>query len=174
MESRSVVGSALLPSLRRLQGKHNFKVPEHSLKWAEAELRRKASGKRTRVQLDLLARKNTGVVTGECKSWGGFSKKATWNIVNEVFVEGKDSLFLYLTEIRGEPVVESCLVLWSRSDEHRRIEERMTRIYDRPIRLFYLDELLSNPSGRTTEAVDDRLRLLDESVGIVKSMLGKT
>ena len=97
----------------------------------------------------------------------------TWNIVKKIFIEGKDSLFLYLTEIRGEPVIESVLVLWSRSDEHYQIEKRLTEAYCRQVRLYYLDEILADPTKRTAETVDDRVRLLDESVAIVKNMLGK-
>lgn len=169
---RSVVGRALLPSLHHIQNAGSFsRVPENRRNWAVSELSRKSETRGGRVQLDLLLESNGGLITGECKSWGGFSGPVTWQVVETVFVSNNDGLFLYLTTIDGQPVVESRLVLWKRSGQHEEIEKRMTDLFERPVRLHYIDEILASVGPEATKVVNDRLLLLDEAVEIVRRML---
>jgi len=173
VEPRTVVGEALEPSLRHLvDGEHEYDAPAACIERASKELGRKAAGTQTRVQLDILLRDERGLWTGECKSWGGYSNAVTWKEVESIFVRGDGGLFLFLSEIRGEPVAGNVLVLWRRSDEHELIEERMSEYYGRPVRLFYLDEIVKRPKRRTAEEIAVRLRLLDEAVEMAKRLLG--
>jgi hypothetical protein len=172
LEGRSVVDRDLLPSLQKIDaGAHGFLVPPQRLVWAREELARKAASKQGRVQLDLLVQRAGGLATGECKSWGGYLPTVTWKVVEDIFINKPDGLFLYVSEIRGQPVVESMLVLWKRSSEHDLIEQRMTAMFGRPVRLFYLDEILSSRTPAVVTAIEDRLRLLDDAVRRVRGML---
>jgi hypothetical protein len=172
IEPRSVGGKDLLPSLASLQvATPGFALPAAAAEWALRELQRKSNDKRCRVQLDLLLQAEAGVITGECKSWGGYLSSVTWSFVEQTFVAGKDGLFLYLTEVRGQPVVESKLVLWKRSHEHDEIKARLSAIFHRPIRLHYIDEIMGSLGPKGRAEVNERLRLLDDATGLVKQML---
>jgi hypothetical protein len=172
LDGRSVMGKDLLPSIARIDsGKHGFDVSSELLAIVRQELARKASIRGGRVQLDLLIETPTGLATGECKSWGGFYPVASWKAVQEIFIGKPDGLFLFLTEIRGQPVVESLLVLWKRSDEHDLIEQRLSAMYGRPVRLLYLDDMLCCQTPGVLAAVQDRLRLLDDAARRVRGML---
>jgi hypothetical protein len=172
LEGRSVIGKDLLPSIQRIDlGTHGFTVQPERLAWARDELARKAANKQGRVQLDLLVQMPPGLATGECKSWGGYAPTATWKIVEEIFIDKPDGLFLYLSEIRGQPVVESVLVLWRRSGEHELIEQRLSALFGRPVRALYLDEILRSQTLCVLLAIEDRLRLLDDAVRRVRAML---
>lgn len=171
IDPRSVVGRDLAPSVASIEsGDHSFSVSSKQLEHALSLLKQKAAGTRTRVQLDLLLRKDRVVYTGECKSWGGYLASVTWDAVRENIVDDDQGLFLYLNEVRGEPVAGTFLVLWKRSEEHDLIEAKMTQLFGRPIRLFYLDEIFSNPSGQTATMIDECLQLLDDAAGLVREM----
>jgi hypothetical protein len=104
---------------------------------ALARLREKAQRKGGRIQLDLLLRTDRGWITGECKSWGGAMKEpVTWKLVEKIFLQSAEGLFLYLTQIHEEPVAECVLVLWRRSDEHEEIEARLSDSFSRIINVF--------------------------------------
>ncbi len=171
---RSIKGHELIPSGERLATSGTFPcLPEPLRSWGIKELTRKCQTTGGRVQLDLLLRSPDGLISGECKSWGGFSGPVTWKDVDRYFVSGRDGLFLLLSVVRGEPVAESYLVLWSRSDEHTQIEVRLSEIFERPVRLFYIDEILASPGPLARIAIEDRLAFLDGSVALVKKLLGK-
>jgi len=108
---RSIVGAKLNPIIEQIEAnRHQFQVPPERLDWAVTELRRKARHKQGRVQLDILTRGLEGLVTGEIKSWGGYySGPVTWKIMLDVFVNGPGGLFLYLTQVHGQPVVGNLL-----------------------------------------------------------------
>lgn len=169
---KTIVGSNLSPIIEHIEANRSqFRVPPDRLDWALTLLRRKAGQKQGRVQLDLLVRGRDGLLTGEIKSWGGYSGPVTWKTVEHVFVNGQEGLFLYLTQVHGQPVAGSLLVLWKRSDEHEAIESRMSNLFGRPVRLAYLDEIHACQSGKTAEAVKTALSLLEDAVANVRAMI---
>lgn len=168
---QSVCGKDLIPSLTRLETQAETACRPPAYEWAVTELRRKSQGAKFRVQLDLLLQRADGLITGECKSWGGTGEAANWILVEHFFVKGPDSLFLFLSEIRGQPVVASYLVLWKRTADHDVIEARLSTIYGRPVQLFYLDEIFENMGPLARMAVTERLKMLDEACSIVRGRL---
>jgi hypothetical protein len=169
---RTIVGVRLTTIIEQIEAKRQqFQVPPERLDWALNVLRRKAGQKQGRVQLDVLARGREGLITGEIKSWGGYSGPVTWKTVLDVFVNGSDGLFLYLTQINVEPVAGNLLVLWKRSDEHDEIEMRLSALFGRPVKIVYLDEIHAFRTGKTAESVRTALSLLDDAVDLVRTMI---
>jgi hypothetical protein len=167
IENRTVRRAEFEPSLAALEaGIDPPRVSPERIEWAIQELRRKS--RRGWTQFDLLMQSDKGVVAGEFKSWKHSAGPVTWKLVKDFFVEGDWGLFFYISDIRGQPVVENRLVLWSRATDHDVIEDQLTEIYRRPVRLHYLDEMIGAAGPAMQMEIRDRLRLLDDAIGIVK------
>jgi hypothetical protein len=68
-------------------------------------------------------------------------------------------------------VAASFLVLWRRWVDHAIIEQRFSEMFARPVKLFYLAEILESGSAAVRAVVRDRLELLNWSVGRVRQLL---
>jgi hypothetical protein len=135
------------------------------------QLKDKLGTKSPRLQFYMKAEKN-GLVTGEFKSWGGYSDLPSWKAVKSEIVGQKNGLFLCVQELQSRPVIESVLVLPSRSPEHLTIEAELSGLYGIPVRLFYLDDIFRTLGPKGSGLRDKHLEVLAEAVEKVRRLVG--
>ena len=128
--------------------------------------------KRQRLQPDLLVEKEGRRYLVELKSWGGY--RTGFFDVNtaraEFIAQKEDSLrksaFFLVDGLEGQPIAGKILVVSARSPQHDQVLDLLTRNFNTPIELLYLDEIFATPQLAGT--IEQYLALLDAAVAELK------
>lgn len=127
--------------------------------------------KRQRILPDLLVAKDDAIFLVELKSWGG-SHSGVFDLgtAQRGFIQDRTkSAFLLIDSLEGKPVAGKILVVSSRSSEHELVMGLLSRNFNTPIDLLYLDEIWTAPQMAGT--IEKYLALLDGAVAELKNAL---
>jgi len=132
---------------------------------------------RKRLKPDMLLEKEHNIYLAEFKSWGG-SGSGQFDVVTvrNKFMQPElrdvnRSAFLLVDWLNGQPVAGKILVASARSSQHDAVLDMLTRNFNTPIQLLYLDEIYRTP--QLAGFIERQMRYLEAAVAELKQALGE-